>query len=201
MMCEEWLEPLSAAADGELDERESAALADHLRGCPSCRLLAERFTDMRRRMLVGVPVAVPDLEPAVMLRRNQDLLAARTLRRRGLAALVGVAAAAAIVFGLVVPAARPDVPSIGTVAPSMRVVKADAATFSTPTVRVAAGSRVEWQNHSDTDHRLVRRISGTTLASDLGPGQTEVVTFDDPGVYSYYCSIHAGMTGRVLVNS
>lgn len=201
MMCEEWLEPLSAAADGELDERESAELAAHLLGCASCRHLAERFTRMRRRMLVAAAVAVPDLAPAVMVRRDQELVAARTSRRRGLAVLAGVAAAAAIVFGLVAPVAGPDVSAVGTALPPAVIVKAEAATFSAQTVRVAAGSRVEWLNDSDTAHHVVRHLRGTTLGSDLGPGQTEVVTFDDPGVYLYYCSIHAGMTGRVLVHS
>ena len=201
MTCEEWLEPLSAAADGELDERESAELDAHLLDCASCRFLAERFTRMRRRTLVGVATRVPDLTTAVMTRRGEDLSAARTSRRRGLAALAGMAAAAAIVIGLIAPATRQEVPAVGTAVPPMLIVRAEAATFSSPTLRVTAGSRVEWLNDSDTDHHVVRRVSGTTLAADLGPGQTEVVTFDDPGVYPYYCSIHDGMTGRVLVDS
>lgn len=158
---------------------------------------------MRRSLLVGSPVDVPDLEHLVVAQRTEELEATRTLRRRGLAALVSAAAIVALAVGVTGPSPTPSAPG-GEVAGSpsaTRVVRTEATTFSAPTVRVAAGTSVEWLNDSGTKHHLVRQVGGTTLAQDLEPGQAEVVTFDDPGAYAYWCSIHDGMTGRVLVES
>lgn len=204
MTCDPWLELLSAATDGELDDAEQVALDGHLERCASCRELAARFGALRRRSLIGLPEAVPDLAPAVLARHQADRDLGRTmLRRAGIAA--GVAAAAvALVVGVLAssepfdPAGRePEVATAGT----PQVITAADRAFSAPDLSVHAGDSVEWLNGSDTEHRLVRRIGGTTLASDLDPGQAEVITFDDPGVYPYYCSIHRGMIGRVVVTS
>ncbi|MBX3284386.1 MAG: zf-HC2 domain-containing protein [Acidimicrobiales bacterium] len=204
MTCDPWLELISAATDGELDDAEQDALDAHLARCASCRELAARFGALRRRTLVGVADAVPDLAPLVVARHEARRDVGATLARRGGVAAVAVAAVVALVVGVLGssrpfdPTGRgPEVADAGT----PRVVTAADRAFSAPDLSVHAGDSVEWLNGSDTEHRLVRRIGGTTLASDLDPGQAEVVTFDEPGVYPYYCSIHRGMTGRVVVTS
>lgn len=43
MTCDQSLEAVSAALDGELDENERAELEEHLADCPACRALAEEL--------------------------------------------------------------------------------------------------------------------------------------------------------------
>lgn len=204
MTCDPWLELISAATDGELDDAEQDALDEHLARCASCQALATRFGALRRRSLIGLPEAIPDLAPLVVARHEADRAADRTLvRRAGIA--TGAVAAAIVLVVAALAASEPfdrtgRGPETATAVSPQLVTAADRA-FSSPDLSVSAGASVEWLNRSDTEHRLVRRIGGTTLASDLDPGQAEVVTFDEPGVYPYYCSIHRGMTGRVVVTS
>ena len=49
--------------------------------------------------------------------------------------------------------------------------------------------------------RLVRDLGGELVSTELVPGGTETVTFNHSGDYEYYCSIHDGMSGRILVES
>lgn len=46
--CEEMAERLSAWLDGELEEEEVPSLLEHLRACPDCRALKERFEAVDR---------------------------------------------------------------------------------------------------------------------------------------------------------
>ncbi len=94
MTCDPWLELISAATDGELDDAEQDALDAHLARCASCRALATRFGALRRRSLIGLPEAIPDLAPLVVARHQADRAAEphagapRRDRRGALAAAV-----------------------------------------------------------------------------------------------------------------
>lgn len=50
MDCEQAVEAISAALDGELSEEEQAGLDAHLAGCPACRALAEDFGSLSAAM-------------------------------------------------------------------------------------------------------------------------------------------------------
>jgi hypothetical protein len=60
MSCEEVLELLSAALDGELTDREQAQLNAHLAQCPSCSALFAQLTDLHQALgeLEDVPAPV-----------------------------------------------------------------------------------------------------------------------------------------------
>lgn len=47
MKCRQYRFMLSRRLDGDLDERESAALADHLRGCPGCQARDKDYQRIR----------------------------------------------------------------------------------------------------------------------------------------------------------
>lgn len=76
-------------------------------------------------------------------------------------------------------------------------------------VRVEPGSKVTWVNQGHNDHNIVPvGTAGSTPAFGVAaerftPGATHSYTFDKPGVFAYYCSLHGtksgGMRGRVLV--
>lgn len=69
-----------------------------------------------------------------------------------------------------------------------------------PTVLHAeAGETVSWTNLDRASH-TVTGINGTWGSSDqFGQDESVSFTFDEPGVYGYYCVLHGGMVGVVVV--
>ena len=77
-------------------------------------------------------------------------------------------------------------------------VKIDNFSFSPVTVTVPVGSTVRWTNHDDVPHNIVnddKSIKSKTLDTD----ENFSYTFTKPGTYSYFCSIHPRMTGKIVV--
>ena len=85
-------------------------------------------------------------------------------------------------------------------------VKAIDNSFQPEAARVAAGTEVTFVNDGQNDHNLVPEDDEADWAidgDDFHPGDEVSFTFDDPGVYRFYCSIHgtidAGMPGVLVV--
>lgn len=105
------------------------------------------------------------------------------------AILIAVAAGRSRTFGA---AAAPQTPAAET------AVKIDNFSFSPSTVAVPVGSTVRWTNHDDVPHNVVnddKSIKSKTLDTD----ENFSYTFTKPGTYSYFCSIHPRMTGKIVV--
>jgi plastocyanin len=70
----------------------------------------------------------------------------------------------------------------------------------TPTViRVQPGQSVTWTNRDDTAH-TVTGVAGQWGAYDeLGLNDTVTYRFQNSGVFPYFCLIHPGMVGAVVV--
>jgi plastocyanin len=80
------------------------------------------------------------------------------------------------------------------------VVTIDNFAFSPGTITVAPGTKVTWTNHDDEPHTVVS--AGDPKLFKSGALDTDDVfsfTFDEPGTYSYFCSIHPHMTGTIVV--
>ena len=89
--------------------------------------------------------------------------------------------------------------------------------FVPETIEIDAGTAVTWSNVDDVDLHTVtsgqpqrQGIPGVkedvpskpdgTFDHDLtSVGQEFSFSFDEPGTYVYFCEVHAGMTGRVVV--
>ena len=77
--------------------------------------------------------------------------------------------------------------------------------FRVENIEVAPGTTVTWDNRGRNEHNLLPvKGSGWGVEVDaFQPGETYRRTFDTPGVYHYYCSIHGttdgGMIGTVVV--
>jgi 3',5'-cyclic-AMP phosphodiesterase len=85
-----------------------------------------------------------------------------------------------------------------TVAAGGRQVVVDNFSFAPAAATVPAGGTITWTNHDDVPHNIVsteRKFSSPVLDTD---GQFSH-TFDAPGTYKYFCSLHPRMTGRVVV--
>lgn len=70
--------------------------------------------------------------------------------------------------------------------------------FDPNTITVPAGTSVTWTN-LDTVPHTVTSTNGKFDSGILGPGRIFNYTFNDPGTYNYYCTIHPYMKGQVVV--
>ena len=79
--------------------------------------------------------------------------------------------------------------------------------FTPVYVIVSADTKVTWNNQGRNAHNVVPVDKGSFTGvgtSDFGPGQAYTTSFDTPGDYPYYCSIHGtknmnGMSGVIRV--
>ena len=88
--------------------------------------------------------------------------------------------------------------------------------FVPRTVRVDAGTSITWTNEDKVLHTITsgtQKEQGVPGVSETvparpdgvfhepldGAGSTASVTLSEPGTYAYYCAIHAGMVGEIVV--
>jgi plastocyanin len=81
--------------------------------------------------------------------------------------------------------------------PPDRVVIAD-FTFVRPVTSVPAGTTVTWENADGAGH-TVTGAGGIFDSGRLEPGARFTRTFDTPGEFAYFCSIHTDMTAKIVV--
>ncbi len=74
----------------------------------------------------------------------------------------------------------------------------DNFTFSAPTVTIHAGTGVTWVNRDDVPHTVMSEDKAFK-SPVLDTGDSFTHTFAARGTYSYYCSIHPRMVGKVVV--
>jgi plastocyanin len=77
-------------------------------------------------------------------------------------------------------------------------VKIDNFSFGPAAVTVAAGTTVTWTNRDDIPHTVVsddKVFKSKVLDTD----EKFTYTFNKPGTYPYFCSVHPKMTGKVIV--
>lgn len=71
--------------------------------------------------------------------------------------------------------------------------------FGPDTLRIAAGTKVTWSNADGMTH-TVTELNTLFDSGNLPPGKTFSYTFSTTGSFKYYCVIHPGMKGIVIVN-
>ena len=77
-------------------------------------------------------------------------------------------------------------------------VKIDNFSFAPATITVSAGTSVRWVNHDDIPHNVVSEDK-SFKSKVLDTDEEFTYTFAKPGTYTYFCSIHPKMTGKVVV--
>lgn len=79
-------------------------------------------------------------------------------------------------------------------------VKIDNFSFGPATLTVPVGTTVAWANHDDIAHNVVSTDDRKTFKSKvLDTDERFSYTFNNAGTFSYFCSIHPKMTGKVIV--
>jgi plastocyanin len=71
--------------------------------------------------------------------------------------------------------------------------------FDPGQLTVAPGTTVTWVNKGQAPHTTTAD-DGTWDSGTLQPGEDFSFTFDQPGTYTYHCSIHPDMTASVKVS-
>lgn len=138
------------------------------------------------------------------------------VRRRGVKAMLGVAAAA-LVAGSVAGAAADEMASMSMDMPGMPGMKMDATpvdiaptepnavninnfAFSPKELTIAVGTTVTWTNKDEEPHTVFNAGSPPAFKSAaLDGGDKFSFTFTKPGTYRYFCSVHPFMTAMVVV--
>ncbi|MGA8540404.1 MAG: cupredoxin family copper-binding protein [Terriglobales bacterium] len=82
--------------------------------------------------------------------------------------------------------------------PANSAVKIDNFVFGPQTVTVPVGATVTWTNKDDIPHTAVS-TDGVFKSKAMDTDESFSYTFTKAGTYSYYCSIHPRMTGKVVV--
>jgi plastocyanin len=77
-------------------------------------------------------------------------------------------------------------------------VKIDNFVFGPQTVTVPVGSTVTWTNKDDIPHTTVS-TEGVFKSKVMDTDEKFSYTFTKAGTYSYFCSVHPKMTGKVVV--
>ena len=77
-------------------------------------------------------------------------------------------------------------------------VKIDNFVFGPQTITVPAGTTVTWTNKDDIPHTVVS-TDGVFKSKVRDTDEQFSYKFDKAGTYSYYCSVHPKMTGKVVV--
>ncbi len=84
--------------------------------------------------------------------------------------------------------------------PPAQIVHIGNFTFNQPALTVRPGTTVTWVNDDDIPHTVVEK--GLAFKSKvLDTGDRFTFTFAKAGQFSYFCSLHPHMTGKVTVKA
>jgi plastocyanin len=106
-----------------------------------------------------------------------------------------VSLAAILLIGLI---ALPFVEKPAAAGPPVAEVKIDNFIFTPAAITVKAGTKITWTNADDIPHTVVADDQ-SFKSKVLDTNETFTYTADKPGTYSYFCSVHPKMTGKVIV--
>jgi plastocyanin len=106
-----------------------------------------------------------------------------------------MAVIAVLAIALVVPSASAEEP-LGTTE-THRVRMVDGNTFRPGRITIARGDRVRWVNRASVTHTTTS--NGGLWNETLQPGERFSRRFRRAGTFGYMCTIHAGMTGTIVV--
>jgi plastocyanin len=105
---------------------------------------------------------------------------------------------APVMIAMLLMAGSPRVAASDQSSAASAEVKIDNFSFGPQTVTVPVGATVTWINRDDIPHTVVS-TDGVFKSKVRDTDETFSYTFAKAGTYSYYCSVHPKMTGKVIV--
>jgi plastocyanin len=85
-----------------------------------------------------------------------------------------------------------------TAAAQPSVVEIHNMKFNPPTLSIAAGTKVTWINEDSSPHTVTDR-GKVFRSAGLDTKDSFSYTFDAPGEFTYFCTIHPMMVGKIVV--
>lgn len=73
--------------------------------------------------------------------------------------------------------------------------------FKPAAITISVGDSVRWVNNGKAAHTATSRVNGLFDSSLVPSGDSFTHKFSKAGTYRYYCFLHAGMNGTVVVRS
>jgi len=71
--------------------------------------------------------------------------------------------------------------------------------FEPATLTISAGSKVVWTNRDEEPHLIVSADGQFHKSLALDTDDSYAAVFAKPGTYTYFCSIHPHMVGKIIV--
>ncbi|MGE5225147.1 MAG: cupredoxin domain-containing protein [Omnitrophica WOR_2 bacterium] len=99
---------------------------------------------------------------------------------------------------IVVQGQMPPIPLQSKDQSSGFVISIQGMAFMDAVIHVKAGQQVTWNNQDSIAH-TVTSDQGLWDSGNIEPGKSYSLKLDKPGQYSYHCSIHPFMTGKIIV--
>jgi len=78
-------------------------------------------------------------------------------------------------------------------------IRIDNFSFQPPELRLPRGGKVTWINADDVPHLIASADGKFRPSSALDTNDQYTLTFDQPGTYRYFCTLHPRMTGSIVV--
>jgi plastocyanin len=104
----------------------------------------------------------------------------------------------AFAAGIVVACAVYAVHAVAAPSPAESRITIDNFTFKPDVITIPKGTKIEWDNEDDIPHTVVE-TQGKFNSPALDTDDKYAFTFDVPGTYEYFCSLHPHMKGKVVV--
>lgn len=79
-------------------------------------------------------------------------------------------------------------------------IKADikGMSFNPATITVSAGDTITFTNRDGAPHTATA-VDGSFTTATLRKGKSQTITFDSAGTFAFFCKIHPGMKGTIIV--
>jgi plastocyanin len=116
--------------------------------------------------------------------------------RKFLLPLKAAAAAAALVAA--VPTTAVAGAAVPAAAPGPVTIEIRDMHFMPPQLTIAAGTKVTWVNEDESPHTVTDKGLAFRSAA-LDTKDTFSHTFASPGEFTYFCTIHPMMVGKIVV--
>jgi plastocyanin len=117
-----------------------------------------------------------------------------SLRRSIVLAAIGIAACLAILLAI------GGIRHRSADAAAIPTIPIDNFLFSPKTLTIPLGASVTWINRDGDVHTVAADDTPQTFKSaGLDTDDKFSFTFTKPGTYSYHCSVHPHMTGKIIV--
>jgi plastocyanin len=106
--------------------------------------------------------------------------------------------AAPVMIAMLLLAGSPSVTANDQPSAAATEVTIDNFSFGPQTLTVPVGATVTWTNHDDIPHTVVS-TDGVFKSKVRDTDEKFSYTFAKAGTFSYFCSVHPKMTGKIIV--